>query len=153
MARTSRRKADLAACAGAICAFALLQGCAADMPLPDPKLDPLVTTSVSAPEGREAFATDALASAGTVQSDEASDSMVMANAVAAIAPSGRPINWQNPVTGSSGFIHGVTEARNAAGILCREFSALRTSYDGVRNYAGAICLQDRGWQILRFEKL
>jgi hypothetical protein len=135
-------------------ALGLLQGCAADAPLPDPRLDPLVTKAVAAPDATAPFSTDALASAGTAQSDEESDSLVMANAVAAIAPTGRPINWQNPATSSSGFIHGVTENRDPAGRLCRDFSALRTSYDGVRNYSGAICMDDRGgWRILRFDKL
>jgi surface antigen len=128
-----------------------LQSCAGDMPLPDPGVDRLVTQSVPKPAIVDG---DLLASAGTTAADARRDALLVCNLAASLPPGGRPVDWQNPDTGSTGLIHGLTEQRDSSGLTCRNFTALRTSYDGVRNYAGAICrAPEGGWRVARYDQL
>lgn len=123
-------------------------------PLDDAGIDLAANTaSITPPSGKPVDGNNPLlASAGTIDADAALDAGTIANAVTAVQSNGQPIAWSNPATGSSGMVHGVREYRSQAGMLCRDFTALRTSYDGVRNYSGTVCLTDRGsWDFSRFE--
>jgi hypothetical protein len=133
-----------------ICAAAGLTGCAANGGLPDPGVDPLVTAAT--PTTPKLVEDDRARDKSAAQTDENSDALTISGAVASVAITDKPVNWANPATGSTGFIHGVIESRRADGSLCRSFSALRTSYDGVRNYDGAICMSGAGqWRIAKFD--
>jgi surface antigen len=132
-------------------AVLVLQSCAGDMPLPDPGIDRIVTQALPKAVVIDG---DVLASAGTAEADARRDALLVCNLAASLPPGGQPVDWQNPDTGSTGLIHGMTETRDPAGSTCRNFTALRTSYDGVRNYAGAICRSgDGGWRVARFDQI
>ena len=86
-----------------------------------------------------------------LETDTFRDGESIANAVSSVQFSGKSIPWQNPATGSTGDILAVNEQRLASGALCRNFTALRTSYDGIRNYAGSACMNDAGvWRLTAF---
>jgi surface antigen len=127
-------------------ACSLLAACARNVAVPDPGLDPLATSAVPATTN------PVLSSAGTTESDAELDAATIADAVTSVPFEGRPIAWANPATGSSGSVDAVTERRTEDGALCRDFTALRTSYDGIRNYRGTVCLTERGaWTLSRFD--
>jgi hypothetical protein len=136
-----------------------------DGALPDPGVDATLTTQSINPASRTvAVPADAIVdadagnglfgSAGTVKGDERLDAVTIANAVTSVTATGQPIQWSNAATGSNGLIHGIGERKADGGGLCRDFTALRTSYDGVRNYAGSVCMSADGlWRIARFDAL
>ena len=127
--------------------LAVLTGCTRG--IPDPGLDvdkTIKTASVTEPAGPQF--TNALG----LETDTFRDGETIANAVSSVQFSGKPILWQNPATGSSGEIQAVAEQRLETGALCRNFTVLRTSYDGIRNYAGSTCMNDAGvWRLTAFK--
>jgi 17 kDa outer membrane surface antigen len=127
-------------------ALASLAGCARD--LPDFGLDvdkSMKTASVMEP------AEPQLINALGLENDTFRDGETIANAVSSVQFTGKFIPWQNPATGSSGEILSVNEQRLPTGALCRNFTALRTSYDGIRNYTGTACMNDAGvWRLTAF---
>jgi 17 kDa outer membrane surface antigen len=127
-------------------AAANLAGCARGIPDAGLELDrSLTTASIAAPA-----APDPSNPLG-LEPDTFRDGETIANAVSSVQFSGKTIPWQNPATGSNGDITGVTEQRQASGALCRDFTALRSSYDGIRNYAGSACMNDAGvWHLTAF---
>ena len=126
---------------------ALLAGCARGIPDPGVSVDRTIkTASVSEPFGPER------PNALGLDTDTFRDGETIAHAVSSVQFSGKSIPWQNPATGSSGEIVAVSEQRLATGALCRDFAALRTSYDGIRNYAGSTCMNDAGvWRLTAFK--
>ena len=125
---------------------AILAGCARGIPDPGLEIDRSIkTASLTEPAGPP------LANALGLETDTYRDGETIANAVSSVQFSGSSIPWQNPATGSSGEILAVNEQRLASGALCRNFTALRTSYDGIRNYAGSACMNDNGfWRLTAF---
>ena len=125
---------------------ATLAGCGRG--IPDPGLDvdrSIQTASVMEPAGPEF--TNAL----SLETDTFRDGETIANAVSSVQFSGKSIPWQNPATGSGGEILSVAEQRLDSGALCRNFTALRTSYDGIRNYKGVTCMNEAGvWRLASF---
>jgi surface antigen len=123
-----------------------LSGCARGLPDPGINVDRSIeTASVIEPAGEE------FSNAIGLDTDTLRDAETIAKAVSSVQFSGKFIPWQNPSTGSSGDIIAVNEQRAANGVLCRNFTALRTSYDGIRNYAGSVCMNDAGvWRLKSF---
>jgi surface antigen len=123
-----------------------LAGCARGIPDAGLNIDKSIkTASVSE------FAGPTLPNAFGLETDTFRDGETIANAVSSVQFSGKSIPWQNPSTGSSGEILSVNERRMVSGTLCRDFTVLRTSYDGIRNYAGAACMNDVGaWHLTAF---
>jgi surface antigen len=125
---------------------ASLAGCARGLPDPGVSVDRSIKTSSLA----EPVNTDVSTTLG-LDDDTFRDSETIVNAVSSVQFSGKSIPWQNPSTGSSGEIIAVKERRAANGTLCRDFTVLRTSYDGIRNYLGAACMNDAGvWRLTGF---
>ncbi|MER2536244.1 MAG: RT0821/Lpp0805 family surface protein [Rhizobiaceae bacterium] len=135
-ARVSRAAYLAATVVGALC----LAGCGAGgFSLKQAEVDrSIVTGSVAASPGP---APDA-----SRQSDEA----IIRNAVSAAdleGLAGRPLPWANAATGARGEITNLAEAK-MSGITCRSFRASRQSFDGVRLYTGAACMDGQGgWRL------
>jgi hypothetical protein len=123
----------------------LLAACAGTMPDPglEPALvDPSVTSSVpgAGTEPLEAAAIDARL-----------DGEVIGRVVSAVPFTGRPLAWENAATGSGGDVVSVSQRNGETGRICRDFSALRSSYDGLRNYGGTVCMDEAGrWLLTSF---
>ena len=128
---------------------ATMAGCARG--IPDPGLDvdgSLKTSSVTPTENAASTLLPGL------DKDALRDGETIAHAVSSVQFTGSPIAWENPATGSNGDITNVIEQRLQNGALCREFNALRTSYDGIRNYGGEICMNDAGiWRLTALNPL
>jgi hypothetical protein len=86
----------------------------------------------------------------------ASDETIIRNAVSAADPEQakiEPLAWANAETGSRGAISDMME-KEEGGLLCRQFTASRESFDGVALYAGDACKGDRGvWYLRDFKPL
>ena len=128
-------------------ATSCLTGCARGIPDPGLAVDTSIkTASVMEPAGPQ------FSNALGLETDTFRDAETISNAVSSVQFSGKAIPWQNPSTGSSGEILSINEQRIASGALCRNFTALRTSYDGIRNYAGSACMNDAGvWRLTGFK--
>ncbi len=123
-----------------------LAGCARGIPGAGLNVDRSIETASVAE-----FAGPTLPDTLGLETDTFRDGETIANAVSSVQFSGKSIPWQNPATGSSGEILAVNEQRLNSGALCRNFTALRTSYDGIRNYAGSTCMNDAGvWRLTAF---
>lgn len=135
-------------CAIAIFAIAAgLAGCAHGVPNPGLNIDSTIkTASVVEPQATQ------FANPLEFSDDVFRDGQTIGNAVSSVQFSGKPIAWENASTGSSGEIVQVVESRSANGAVCRNFAALRASFDGIRNYSGSTCLGNNGvWQLVAFE--
>lgn len=135
-------------CAIAIFALAVnLAGCARGVPNPGLNIDStLKTASVNEPQTAE------ISNPLGLSDDVFRDGQTIGNAVSSVQFSGKPIAWENASTGSSGEILQVLEKRSANGTVCRDFAALRASFDGIRNYSGSTCLGHDGiWQLMAFD--
>jgi 17 kDa outer membrane surface antigen len=143
---SSSRKRGFSCVAVIFASVVNLAGCARG--IPDPGLDidrSIKTSSVLEPQGPQRANTLGL------DSDTFRDGETVAHAVSSVKFSGKPIPWQNPMTGSSGEIIAISEQKTASGDLCRDFTALRTSYDGIRNYVGSACMNEAGiWHLTAF---
>lgn len=88
-----------------------------------------------------------------VDTSRQSDEVIIRNAVSAAdleSLAGKPLLWANAETGARGEITGLAEAR-VAGIVCRSFRTSRQSFDGVRIYSGAACMDGQGgWRMDSF---
>jgi hypothetical protein len=123
-----------------------LAGCARGVPDPGLDIDNTIkTASVMEPAGPQ------ISNVLGLETDTFRDGETISNAVSSVKFSGKAIPWQNPATGSSGEILSIDERRLASGELCRNFTAMRTSYDGIRNYTGSACMNDAGvWSLKAF---
>ena len=85
-----------------------------------------------------------------------SDEAIIRNAVSAADPEQNklePLAWANAETGSRGAISNMME-KEEGGMLCRQFTASRESFDGVNLYSGDACKGDRGvWYMRDFKPL
>lgn len=73
------------------------------------------------------------------------DAAVIGAAVASASPADvekGPVTWSNPASGASGEIDSVSEFKDGAA-LCRRFTTLKRSYDGVALFRGEAC-EDAG---------
>jgi surface antigen len=134
-------------CVAVIFAIAAnLMGCARGIPDPGLNVDATIKTS-SLTETYGPVVPNPLG----LDTETYRDGETIGHAVSAVQFSGKAVPWQNSATGSSGEILSVNEKRLATGALCRDFTALRTSYDGIRNYQGTTCMSDTGfWQLTAF---
>jgi surface antigen len=141
MARIIAKGAPLAAALA-------LSACASG--IPDPGLtagvgtsaiDPSVTASVPQSPGP----------AGSGHDDMRLDGEAIARVVSAVPFSGRTLPWENPATGSKGEVFAVLERKGETGRICRDFSAFRAAYDGLRNHGGTVCMDEAGhWTLTAF---
>ena len=85
-----------------------------------------------------------------------SDEVTIRNAVSSADPEQakvQPLAWANADTGSRGAISSMLEKKEN-GVICREFTASRESFDGVALYSGDACRGDRGdWFMRSFNPL
>jgi hypothetical protein len=85
-----------------------------------------------------------------------SDEATIRNAVSSADPEQakvQPLAWANADTGSRGAISSMLEKKEN-GVICREFTASRESFDGVALYSGDACQGDRGsWFMRSFKAL
>ncbi|MGL4406317.1 MAG: RT0821/Lpp0805 family surface protein [Notoacmeibacter sp.] len=133
--------------AAILVALASLSGCAQNIPDPGLNIDQTIKTA-SIGQTPEPADSNVLG----LDRDTFLDGETISNAVSSVQFNGSPIAWQNPATGSSGEIISVFDERLSAGTLCRKFEVLRTSYDGIRNYAGSTCMNTVGaWQLTSFQ--
>lgn len=85
-----------------------------------------------------------------------SDEATIRNAVSAAdieSLRGAPLAWANSVTGARGVISGLAEQKDS-GLLCRDFTTTRESFDGVALFRGEACTAGAGaWRLQKFEAL
>lgn len=83
-----------------------------------------------------------------------SDEITIGNAVSSADIEelrGQAIPWANAETGARGAISALNENTHR-GVLCRQFSATRESFDGVGMFKGEICSAGAGtWQMTSFD--
>ncbi|HTV69094.1 MAG TPA: RT0821/Lpp0805 family surface protein [Rhizobiaceae bacterium] len=87
-----------------------------------------------------------------------SDEATIRNAVSSAdveAAAAQPLAWANTDTGSRGAITKLIERKEEkTGLLCRSFTALRESFDGVGLFSGDACRTRTGdWQMRTFKPL
>lgn len=84
-----------------------------------------------------------------------SDELTVQNAVSSAdldKNAGNPLPWANAATGSAGVVTAIQEERDN-GIVCRNFSTTRHSYEGIAYFAGQTCTTGSGqWQLMRFDR-
>nr|WP_244624836.1 RT0821/Lpp0805 family surface protein [Rhizobium daejeonense] len=84
-----------------------------------------------------------------------SDELTVQNAVSSAdldKNAGNPLPWANAATGSAGVVTAIQEERDN-GIVCRNFSTTRHSYEGIAYFAGKTCTTGSGqWQLMRFDR-
>jgi 17 kDa outer membrane surface antigen len=122
-----------------------LCGCAAGgLGLSKAEIDPSITTgavNTTAPANPEQ------------RSDEATIRNAVSSADIELLKTGVPLPWANADTGSRGAISSMLEKKEN-GVICREFTASRESFDGVALYSGDACQGDRGnWFMRSFKPL
>ena len=101
--------------------------------------------------------TGALPASGVMpDATRTSDEATIRNAVSSADPEqakAQPLAWANADTGSRGAISSMLEKKEN-GVICREFTASRESFDGVALYSGDACQGDRGnWFMRSFKPL
>ena len=88
----------------------------------------------------------------TRRSDEATIRNAVSSAIVEEAGDSG-IGWANAETGSRGLISAISEDKRD-GFLCRRFTAMRESYDGVALYRGETCLGSaRLWVMQAFDRV
>lgn len=100
---------------------------------------------------------DRSVSTGTVPvaktSDGLSDAVAVRNAVSSadISEGGHnAIPWANTSSGSAGVISSIEEDR-ASGVLCRQFTTTRHSFEGIAKFDGRTCRLENGeWYLTSF---
>ncbi len=84
-----------------------------------------------------------------------SDELTVQNAVSSADLSknaGNPLPWANAATGSAGVVTAIQEEKDN-GVVCRNFSTTRHSYEGIAYFAGKTCTTGSGeWQLMRFDR-
>jgi surface antigen len=65
---------------------------------------------------------------------------------------GKPLPWANATTGSAGVVTAIQEEKGQ-GVICRNFSTTRHSYEGIAYFSGKTCTSGSGnWQLLSFDR-
>ena len=78
------------------------------------------------------------------------DELTIRNAVSSAdieSLGGAPVAWANSESGARGSITGIAEYKEG-GLLCRRFTTIRESFDGVLLYKGEACMSGAGdWRM------
>lgn len=83
-----------------------------------------------------------------------SDELTVQNAVSSadLSRSGNPVPWANATTGSAGVVTAIQEQKSN-GVVCRNFSTTRHSYEGIAYFSGKTCTAGSGqWQLMSFDR-
>jgi surface antigen len=65
---------------------------------------------------------------------------------------GKPLPWANATTGSAGVVTAIQEEKGN-GVICRNFSTTRHSYEGIAYFSGKTCTAGTGnWQLMNFDR-
>ena len=65
---------------------------------------------------------------------------------------GKPLPWANATTGSAGVVTAIQEEKGN-GVICRNFSTTRHSYEGIAYFSGKTCTSGTGnWQLMNFDR-
>ncbi|EHS50364.1 hypothetical protein PDO_2563 [Rhizobium sp. PDO1-076] len=88
-------------------------------------------------------------------SGNGSDELTVQSAVSSADLSkteGKPLPWANATTGSAGVVTAIQEEKGQ-GVICRNFSTTRHSYEGIAYFSGKTCTSGSGnWQLLSFDR-
>ena len=91
----------------------------------------------------------------TKKTDEGrSDELTVQNAVSSadLSRTDSPLPWANATTGSAGVVTAINEQK-ADGVVCRNFSTTRHSYEGIAYFSGKTCTAGSGqWQLMSFDR-
>lgn len=72
---------------------------------------------------------------------------------ARLSPGPAQLAWTNPVSGNSGTISDIVEAKAKNGAPCRDFATTLTTVDGVALYRGRACQGYAGpWDLVEFAR-
>ncbi|MHB0953042.1 MAG: RT0821/Lpp0805 family surface protein [Allorhizobium sp.] len=89
------------------------------------------------------------------KADGHSDEMTVQNAVSSadLAKLGsNPLPWANTTTGSAGVVTAIQEQKTD-GVVCRDFSTTRHSYEGIAYFTGKTCIVGAGsWRLMSFDR-
>lgn len=83
-----------------------------------------------------------------------SDEMTVQNAVSSAdldKLGTNPLPWANASTGSAGVVTAIREQKQG-GVVCRDFSTTRHSYEGIAYFSGKTCAVGTGWQLMSFDR-
>lgn len=83
-----------------------------------------------------------------------SDELTVQNAVSSadLSRTGSPLPWANATTGSAGVVTAIEEQKSN-GVVCRNFSTTRHSYEGIAYFSGKTCTAGSGqWQLMSFSR-
>lgn len=84
----------------------------------------------------------------TVRSLQVADRPSYNNAVADALSGAESVTWENPITGTGGFIRAGQVFQSNIGTICREFRATVAFRDDVQNGPGAACRELNGDWVL-----
>lgn len=103
-------------------------------------VDSSISTSTIAKKGNGTSHSDEL----TVQSAVSSADLSKTD--------GKPLPWANATTGSAGVVTAIQEEKGD-GVICRNFSTTRHSYEGIAYFSGKTCTSGTGnWQLMSFDR-
>ncbi|WP_028736903.1 RT0821/Lpp0805 family surface protein [Ciceribacter selenitireducens] len=83
-----------------------------------------------------------------------SDELTVQNAVSSadLSRTSSPLPWANATTGSAGVVTAIEEQKSN-GVVCRNFSTTRHSYEGIAYFSGKTCTAGSGqWQLMSFSR-
>jgi surface antigen len=88
---------------------------------------------------------------GTSHSDELTVQSAVSSADLS-KTEGKPLPWANATTGSAGVVTAIQEEKGD-GVICRNFSTTRHSYEGIAYFSGKTCTAGSGsWQLMNFDR-
>ncbi|MFN3319292.1 MAG: RT0821/Lpp0805 family surface protein [Allorhizobium sp.] len=88
---------------------------------------------------------------GTSHSDELTVQSAVSSADLS-KTEGKPLPWANATTGSAGVVTAIQEEKGD-GVICRNFSTTRHSYEGIAYFSGKTCTAGSGsWQLMSFDR-
>ena len=88
---------------------------------------------------------------GTSHSDELTVQSAVSSADLS-KTEGKPLPWANATTGSAGVVTAIQEEKGN-GVICRNFSTTRHSYEGIAYFSGKTCTAGTGnWQLMNFDR-
>ncbi|MDQ0422941.1 surface antigen [Peteryoungia aggregata LMG 23059] len=103
-------------------------------------VDNSISTSTVAKNGNTTSRSDELTVQSAVSSADLSKS------------EGKPLPWANATTGSAGVVTAIQEEKGD-GVICRNFSTTRHSYEGIAYFSGKTCTAGSGsWQLMNFDR-
>lgn len=88
---------------------------------------------------------------GTSHSDELTVQSAVSSADLS-KTEGKPLPWANATTGSAGVVTAIQEEKGD-GVICRNFSTTRHSYEGIAYFSGKTCTAGSGsWHLMSFDR-